>query len=268
MAKTVTLDVRSIPVQEKHPTVFRTFEALGPGDTLLLINDHDPKPLYYQFAFERQGEFEWRYVEAGPTVWRVEITKAAGHRHEPIERATEALKHDHRVIERVLGVLERALFRLEQGGAAERELFGKALEFFRGFADSCHHHKEEQVLFPRLAERGIPVEGGPVGVMLYEHEEGRRYLRGLAEGVALLDRDPERARQLILENGKGYSGLLRAHIQKEDQVLFPLADGVLTPGEQRELIHRFEEVEHHLGEGVHERFMHLAEELERRAEAA
>lgn len=185
-----------------------------------------------------------------------------------MERATEALKHDHRVIERVLGVLERALFKMEQGGAVDGELLRQVLDFFRGFADSCHHQKEEQVLFPRLADRGIPVEGGPVGVMLHEHEEGRQYLRGLAEGVALLDRDPEQARQLILGNGKGYAGLLRAHIQKEDYVLFPLADGVLTPGEQRELVHRFEEVEHHLGEGVHDRFMKLAEELEKRAEAA
>lgn len=184
-----------------------------------------------------------------------------------MERATEALKHDHRVIERVLGVLERALFKMEQGGAADRELFGKAIEFFRGFADACHHQKEEQILFPRLAERGIPVEGGPIGVMHEEHEEGRRYLRGLAEGVAALDRDPEQARQLILGNGKGYAGLLRAHIQKEDYVLFPLADGVLTTGEQRELVHRFEEVEHHLGEGVHDRFVKLAEELEKREAA-
>ena len=183
-----------------------------------------------------------------------------------MERATEALKHDHRVIERILGVLERALLGLEQGGEVDRKLLGKVIEFFTGFADSCHHQKEEQVLFPRLAERGIPVEGGPVGVMLYEHEEGRRYLRGLAEGVALLNRDPEQARQLILENGKGYAGLLRAHIQKEDHVLFPLADRVLTPGEQRELVHRFEAVEHHLGEGVHERFVKLAEELEKQAE--
>ena len=95
-------------------------------------------------------------------------------------------------------------------------------------------------MFPRLAERGIPVEGGPIGVMLYEHEEGRRYIRGLAEGMAAFDRDPDEAKQLISENGRHYAELLRAHIQKEDQVLFSLADVSLTPEDERELIQKFE----------------------------
>lgn len=187
--------------------------------------------------------------------------------HEHAERATEVLKHEHRVIERVLSVLEGALVKLEQGGTVDKEFLGKVTEFFSGFADACHHKKEEQVLFPRLAERGIPVEGGPIGVMLYEHEEGRRYIRGLAEGMAAFDRDPDEAKQLISENGRHYAELLRAHIQKEDQVLFSLADVSLTPEDERELIQRFEEAEHHLGEGLHKRFVKLAEELEQRATA-
>jgi uncharacterized protein (DUF2249 family) len=75
--KTVELDVRPIPVPEKHPTIFRTFDGLSPGETILLINDHDPKPLYYTFAAERAGQFRWTYLEQGPEVWRVEIRKGA-----------------------------------------------------------------------------------------------------------------------------------------------------------------------------------------------
>lgn len=75
MRDTKTLDVRIIPPREKHPTIFRTFDALDPGDSFILVNDHDPFPLRYQFQVEHENEFEWTYVEQGPTVWRVEIGK-------------------------------------------------------------------------------------------------------------------------------------------------------------------------------------------------
>jgi uncharacterized protein (DUF2249 family) len=72
---TKTLDVRVIPPREKHPTIFRTFESLEPGVSFILVNDHDPLPLRYQFQSEHEDEFEWTYLEQGPTVWRVEIAK-------------------------------------------------------------------------------------------------------------------------------------------------------------------------------------------------
>lgn len=73
MSDSPTLDVRVIPPREKHPTIFRTFDALHPGDSFILVNDHDPKPLRYQFEAERQGHFTWQYLEQGPSVWRVAI---------------------------------------------------------------------------------------------------------------------------------------------------------------------------------------------------
>jgi uncharacterized protein (DUF2249 family) len=71
----IELDVRIIPPREKHPTIFQTFETLEPGESFILINDHDPFPLRYQFQAEREGQFEWEYLEEGPTVWRVRIGK-------------------------------------------------------------------------------------------------------------------------------------------------------------------------------------------------
>ncbi len=71
------LDVRIIPPPRKHPTIISTFEALKRGESFTLINDHDPKPLYYQFNAELPGQFEWEYLERGPAVWRVRIGKAA-----------------------------------------------------------------------------------------------------------------------------------------------------------------------------------------------
>lgn len=72
-----TLDVRVIPPREKHPTIFQTFDALKPGESFILLNDHDPRPLRYQFEAEHAGKFSWNYVEQGPAVWRVQIGKTA-----------------------------------------------------------------------------------------------------------------------------------------------------------------------------------------------
>jgi uncharacterized protein (DUF2249 family) len=69
------LDVRVIPPREKHPTIFHTFDTLQPGEKFILVNDHDPFPLRYQFEAERPGLFGWDYLEQGPTVWRVEISR-------------------------------------------------------------------------------------------------------------------------------------------------------------------------------------------------
>jgi uncharacterized protein (DUF2249 family) len=74
------LDVREIVPRERHPLIFGTFENLEPGESFLLVNDHDPKPLYYQFQAERNGKFSWEYAEQGPEVWRVRIGK-------PVEQA-------------------------------------------------------------------------------------------------------------------------------------------------------------------------------------
>ena len=73
--QSVELDVRITPPREKHPTIFSTFDALTSGQSLLLINDHDPRPLRYQLSAERPGTFEWTYLEQGPETWRVRIDR-------------------------------------------------------------------------------------------------------------------------------------------------------------------------------------------------
>lgn len=72
-----TIDVRTIIPRERHPLIFRTFHGLGPGESFLLVNDHDPKPLYYQFQAELGQPFQWEYLESGPEVWKVRIGKNA-----------------------------------------------------------------------------------------------------------------------------------------------------------------------------------------------
>ncbi|MDE3078233.1 MAG: DUF2249 domain-containing protein [Chloroflexota bacterium] len=72
------LDVRELPPPQRHTKIFATFEALPVGEAFKLVNDHDPKPLYYQFAFEKPGQIDWTVLEAGPEKWVIQITRLAG----------------------------------------------------------------------------------------------------------------------------------------------------------------------------------------------
>lgn len=179
-------------------------------------------------------------------------------------KATEILMEEHRMIERVLAVLDKAAGLLEQGEDVPPDLFPKAVEFIRGFADRCHHGKEEGSLFPLLERQGVPREGGPVGVMLAEHEEGRRWVKLMEEAGARFRQGEAAARGDLIKGARGYSELLWQHINKEDHVLFRMADQVLTGKDQTELLKQFEAVEkEEMGEGAHAHFVHLAEELKK-----
>ncbi len=75
MSTVQELDITQVVPREKHPTIFRTFDALAPGQSFILINDHDPRPLQYQFNFERPEQYGWEYLEEGPVTWKVRLTK-------------------------------------------------------------------------------------------------------------------------------------------------------------------------------------------------
>ena len=75
MSDSENLDVRKLIPMERHRTIFATWQGLAAGKSFVLINDHDPKPLFYQFMFERNGQFTWDYLEQGPATWRVRIGK-------------------------------------------------------------------------------------------------------------------------------------------------------------------------------------------------
>ena len=77
MNEETVLDIRPLPPIQRHPLIFNTFEALDSGQAFVLVNAHDPKPLFYQFKYELEGQFSWEYIERGPTVWQVTIGKIA-----------------------------------------------------------------------------------------------------------------------------------------------------------------------------------------------
>lgn len=177
--------------------------------------------------------------------------------------ATEELKREHRAIERMLAVLETAGQRLQEGQPVRADLFREVVDFVRNFADQCHHGKEEENLFPRLAERGVPREGGPLAVLMFEHDEGRAYVRAIAGAIDDYETWDEEAARTIAKNARGYVQLLRGHIWKEENVLFPMADGVLNDEDQREMEESFQRIETEvMGPGVHERYHALLDALE------
>lgn len=177
-------------------------------------------------------------------------------------KPTEILSREHRVIEVVIDCLELMCQRAIQTGKLDGESAEQVVDFVSTFADQCHHGKEEVHFFPLLTERGIPSERGPVGQMLNEHEQGRILvkemagsIRGAAEGDAgALDR--------FVKSAEAYILLLRAHILKEDKVLFPMADGILSSEDQHSVLAAFERTEvEHMGNGTHEKYEKLAQSL-------
>ncbi len=172
------------------------------------------------------------------------------------------LKHEHRLILAVCDAASRESQRLSAGGALDAARVEKMLDFVRTFADRCHHAKEEDLLFVRMAERGFPVDSGPVGVMLHEHEMGRAHIRAIAEALPSAAAGDAGAVRQIADNLLGWAELLRSHIYKEDNVLYPMAEHVLPPDDMAALADAFERVERdEIGAGVHERYAALAREL-------
>jgi hemerythrin-like domain-containing protein len=189
-----------------------------------------------------------------------EVTPSAGCGHHHSDSATALLGDEHRIIERVLAILQKLTTKPVENALDD---WKKALDFFSHFADKCHHFKEEQVLFPAMEEHGIPKDGGPIGMMLMEHEEGRGYVRAMVAAIRLVETKNEVAKEILIEKAKAYLQLLREHIQKEDEILFRIADDVIPPDEQKALLRSFEEHEaKEIGEGVHEKYLTLVEELE------
>ncbi|MCL6552826.1 MAG: hemerythrin domain-containing protein [Firmicutes bacterium] len=175
-------------------------------------------------------------------------------------RSTRELVEEHRVILGVLEGLERALAAADAGGDVPVAFLRDLVTFSQAFVDRCHHGKEEACLFPCLQRRGIPRERGPIAVMLEEHEAGRRLVREIA---AQLDRHAQGAvpARAVLEPCRQYLELLRAHIAKENDVLFPMGEGVLHPADDTATGACYDGVEHQLGHGVHHEMVRLAERL-------
>jgi len=177
---------------------------------------------------------------------------------------TEELKHEHAIILKVLDAASFEVMRVSQTYKINPGKIAAMLDFFRGFVDRCHHTKEELHLFPMLERHGQPRDTGPLAVMFEEHTLGRIYLKTAAKALALVDKGDQASIDEVGGNLGAYVDLLKAHIAKENNVLFPLADSLLPPEEQVELEKAFAEVETKImGPEAHEKYRQLAIELSR-----
>jgi hemerythrin-like domain-containing protein len=175
-------------------------------------------------------------------------------------KATDLLVEEHRVIERVLNTLEIGVKRLETGQSVRPEFFLSAVDFIRGFADGCHHQKEEGILFVRLEEQGIPLQGCPLGVMLAEHQLARQYTRALESAALDIRSGNSGARMRAIESSRSYINLLRQHIRKEDTQLFPMANAVIPSDQHTGIWDDFAHVD--ASDGIYQKYLTLAEVLE------
>ncbi|HET7784454.1 MAG TPA: hemerythrin domain-containing protein [Myxococcales bacterium] len=157
-------------------------------------------------------------------------------------RATQLLMEEHEIILRGLRVLEALADRAIKGAEVPARAVDQALDFLGQFADLHHHHKEEEILFPALEEAGVPGEGGPVGVMLHEHDQGRKLISALRAAAAGAAGDAA-SRARFADTARAYSALLSGHIEKENHVLFPMADQALQGQERRRVDEEFDAFE-------------------------
>jgi hemerythrin-like domain-containing protein len=177
-------------------------------------------------------------------------------------KATETLMREHELILRGVAVLERMARRANAGQAVPAGDARSIIEFIRKFADGCHHAKEEGVLFPAMAAAGIPAQGGPVAVMLAEHEQGRAAVKAMDHAVSGFDGTPGAA-EAFASAAFAYTTLLTNHIFKENNVLFRMADQVIPASRDAELLAAYDEHEARVtGPGEHERFHAMIDALE------
>ncbi|MGQ9576713.1 MAG: hemerythrin domain-containing protein [Thermoguttaceae bacterium] len=180
-------------------------------------------------------------------------------------KPTEILSQEHRVIEQVLACLEKIV----ENATLDRKLDGQAardaIEFFRAFADRCHHGKEEARLFPAMEAKGFSPECGPTAVMRAEHDLGRLRVREMEAAIDAAAAGQKEAIDRFTGHARAYVELLRQHIQKEDHCLFAMADQALSEAEQAGLLAAFEKVESdQMQPGTHESYLRLADALAER----
>lgn len=183
--------------------------------------------------------------------------------NEQSESPVAVLKAEHQIILRVVRILGGLMDRFEQAGAFAEAPLAKCVVFIRLFADACHHGKEEDLLFPVLESRGIPRDGGPIGVMLHEHQVARGLTREMAGALTDVRTGDAAARRRFCKAARQYVDLLTNHIFKEDNVLFTMGDRLMHPDDQAALGSKFCAVNCRVFEGKRrEELERLADELE------
>ncbi len=154
-----------------------------------------------------------------------------------MKNITAVLSDEHQNILKVIDAMISECEQIENGKKLEKIFFEKAIDFIKNYADRYHHAKEEDILFKVMLENSESMHCNPIPVMLYEHETGRHYVKGMEDGLS------EDNKEKIIENAKGYGHLLQEHIYKEDNVLYPMAEEALNDHQKELVLEKYGEVE-------------------------
>jgi hemerythrin-like domain-containing protein len=175
-----------------------------------------------------------------------------------MSKAIDDLMQEHQVILTTLRILQKIVIMIKKNSDVSIDDLNTLVNFLKEFADKCHHGKEEGFLFPAFETAGIPKENGPIGVMLKEHELGRSYIKQMSDSLAKTKADTH-----FVEAAEKYVTLLRSHIEKENNILFPMGASRLTAEQLDELFKKFEQYEEQvIGKGRHEKLHHILHNLE------
>jgi hemerythrin-like domain-containing protein len=180
-------------------------------------------------------------------------------------KLTDKLKEEHDNIRLLLRIMSSACGELDSSKPVPPEHLDQMLELIREYADRCHHGKEEDLLFVAMEEAGFPKEGGPIAVMLIEHDQGRELVSQMSAAAAAYKGGNEAAAVNFTEAAGSYIKLLDQHIEKENKILFPMADSRLTAEQQKVLSVELERIDREVfGEDKITKLLRTLGELDKR----
>jgi hemerythrin-like domain-containing protein len=177
---------------------------------------------------------------------------------------TQRLKDEHQLILRMLALLEKNAALTEQGSFRDYQFYLNGVDFIRNYADRFHHAKEEDILFEALIDNGMPRANSPVAAMLMEHDLGRAFVKGMQEAATRALAGEAGQDEAIVSNARGYLELLREHISKEDEILYPLAERVI-PAEKRDaIVQGYQKAEAQAAQGLEAHYAAIVEGYEKK----
>jgi hemerythrin-like domain-containing protein len=179
---------------------------------------------------------------------------------------TAVMVEEHKLILRMIALVEQNAARLEAENFRDWRFFLDAVDFIRNYADRFHHAKEEDVLFREFLANGMPRENSPVAAMLMAHDQGRAFVRGMEEAARKALAGEGGQEGAASENARGYAALLRDHIDKEDHILYPLAERILPEAVRPRMLADYAAAEAKTP-GLEEKYRRLVEGYEARAAA-
>lgn len=179
---------------------------------------------------------------------------------------TAVMVKEHQLILRMIALLEQNVVLMGQGRFRNWQFFLDAVDFIRHYADRFHHAKEEDVLFVELISNGMPEKQSPIEAMHIEHDQGRAFVRTMAAAAEKALAGESDQIPVIAENAAAYIALLREHIDKEDNVLYPLAERILPEEVRARMVEAYEKAQAQTP-GLEEKYQRLVEEYEQQTAA-